>query len=208
MAFKVNLISVLCVLLLPLAYAGNDQDTQEVRRVIESADNLANTVKTENPFICAELNNPIVENNTETFEQFKAKVVAGEFTKVAGIHEIYKYGTCTQRKYSVPFQFIHYQTSSCSKSFERTVIGASVTHELGRNRDEIKSALAAIITANSGDKSSYRKISATSYQFVSGEYIYTFNLAYPAEANPLSKAHITSTSGDNYALIEAISYSL
>ena len=67
------------------------------------------------------------------------------------------------------------------------------------NRDEINQRLLRLSLQTREIKVATEKISATSYQFVSGEYIYTFNLAYPAEANPLSKAHITSTSGDNYA---------
>ena len=150
-------------------------------------------------------NSPIVNTTSTSWADFKNKVVAGSFAAIVGYQENYIYGSCSTSE-SKFLGFIPVNSTSCTQDFERNVFGTQIIHEFGSTESAIKAQLKTIIQAASDSSSSYKMLSSSSYQFISGEYIYTFNLAYPAAANPVSRAHVST--GINYYLMDVQSYSL
>lgn len=133
-----------------------------------------------------------------TFEGFKSAVNAEQFVPMVGFHEVYKYATCTTSTGTF-LGFIPTSSSSCSNSFEVNAMGGNVTgSSYGANEAAIKTQLKAIVNASTGASNSYQILSATSVQFVSGSYIYMFNLGYPAAANPVSRRPVSGGSGSYY----------
>ena len=133
-----------------------------------------------------------------SFSSFIKNVQGKKFAAVVGYNELYPIGTCSVSSDS--WWIFNYSTNSCSQTDVRSIYGTTVVHEYGDSVSDVESKLIEIINAASTTSNSYKEVSSNYYQFVSGDYIYGINLAYPSIANPVYRKHIST--GENYFLLE------
>jgi len=150
---------------------------------------------------------PTVGTAVTSFEDFRQRVIRGEFTAVKGFQETYYYGKNTSES-SKFLGFIPVTTNTWGNAFNVSLIGTTITgSEYGANETAIKAALKTIAEQASTAVNSFKQPNPGQpyFQFVSGNYIYGINLAYPAAANPVYRATISS--GSYYLLYDVKSYS-
>ena len=148
---------------------------------------------------------------SSSFQDFKNKVVAGQFAPSTGHWESYEFENCSLEQDKV-LGFININTTSCSAGFMRIKNGCDIDREDDSN-DSIaaaKSYLAGLVNANNGQAGTYFSASGdgSAYQVLSGNYFYEINLRFPAIANPVARYEVAQNpyygnyyaTGDSYKM--------
>lgn len=191
-------------LLLPLSLVLFFVQISFANELIEDVIEVSNTSLLE-PHIeissngCADSQNPY-EPGLSSFKEFKEKVIKGEFVEHASQMESFIYSSCFGQNDILLGGFIDSYVTQCARVFERSKIGDYYDSDFGNSEEEIKAKLADIIS-KVGDDIEYGvavKVSEKSYKFVSGSEEYTYDLNYPALANPV--AYSNALTGESYQL--------